>query len=85
MELSTFDLATHFTVSPTRMSIPGRQSLSAFLTVVSQAPRTMPSAKKVLKKYLVNEQIYKNHLGYIEIQISGTHYRDSDPEDEFPV
>ena len=53
--------------------------MSAFLTAVSPAPRTMSSTEKVLKKYQVNELIYKNHLGNLEIPISGTHDRVADP------
>lgn len=40
----------------------------------------MPRTEKLLKKYLVNELICKNHLGNLEILISGTHYRDYDPK-----
>lgn len=54
--------------------------MPVFLTAVFPALRAMPRTEKVLKKYLVNELICENHLGNLEIPISGTDYRDYDPK-----
>lgn len=49
VKLSTLPHATYFAISPARMSVPGGQFLSVFLTVVSLAPTTMP-----VKEFPVN-------------------------------